>query len=229
MARNRAFSWLFFTDLLFNLVVGLVCLFFLSLLLINPITEDKQIESKAEFIIMMDWPERSNSDIDLWVELPDGSVVGYQQKQAKMVTLERDDIGMATDTHLNRHGERVFNPINREIITVRGILEGEWTVNVHFYASRAIPADHVSGWKDDPPVVDGNRIPVMVEVQVIKLNPTYKVYATKKILLTFQKEERTAARFIVDEDGQFIENIDIPKRIIPIASIHNGEEGGFGP
>lgn len=229
MARNRTFSWLFFTDLLFNLVVGLVCLFFLALLLINPITEDKKIDSKAEFIVMLDWPEKSNADVDLWVQLPDGQVVGYLQKQHSAVTLERDDIGMATDTHIDRHGNKVFNSINREITTVRAVMEGEWTVNVHYFASRPIPPNHVSGWTDNPPVVSDSRIPVIVEVQVIKLNPTYKVISTKKVLLTFQKEERTMARFILDEDGLFVENIDIPKKIVPMSSIHNGEDGGYGP
>ena len=225
MARNRTFSWLFFTDLLFNLVVGLVCLFFLALLLINPITEDKKIDSYAEFIIVLEWPEHSNADVDLWVEMPSGDLVGYQQKQKKAVTLERDDIGMATDTHVNRHGKKVFNPINREIITIRAILEGEWTVNVHYFASRAIPEDHISGWVDEPPVEDSRRIPVLVTVQVIKINPRYKILTTKKVLLTFQKEERNMARFILDEDGNFVEHINLPKQIVPLQTIYEGQGG----
>lgn len=225
MENRRQFSWIFFTDLLFNLVVGLVCLFFLSLLLINPISEEKKIESKAEFIILMDWPEKSNADLDMWVELPGGDVVGYQQKQISVVTLERDDIGMASDTHINRHGKKVFNPINREIVTVRGILDGEWTVNVHYYASRSIPSNHISGWVDDPIVLIERKIPVEVKVQVIKLNPVYKVISTKKVLLTFQKEERTMARFIIDEDGDFVENINMPKKIVPVASIYSRDMG----
>ncbi len=225
MARNRTFSWLFFTDLLFNLVIGLVCLFFLALLLINPITEDKKIDSKAEFIVMMDWPEHSNADLDLWVELPDGGVVGYQQKQNKAVTLERDDIGMATDTHVNRHGKKVFNPINREIITVRAILEGEWTVATHYFASRPIPDNHISGWKDEPPVVHDKRIPVLAKVQVIQLNPIYKVLTTKKVLFTFQGEERMMARFVLDEFGDFVEHIKIPKKIVPLNTRYDQEDG----
>jgi len=225
MARNRTFSWLFFTDLLFNLVVGLVCLFFLALLLINPITEDKKIDSYAEFIIILEWPEHSNADIDLWVELPSGDLVGYQQKQKKAVTLERDDIGMATDTHYNRHGNKVFNPINREIITIRAILEGEWTVNVHYFASRPIPENHISGWVDEPPVEDVRKIPVLVTVQVIKINPRYKILTTKKVLLTFQKEERNMARFILDEDGNFVKHINLPKQIVPLNTIYQGQGG----
>lgn len=228
MVKRRAFNWVFFTDLLLNLVVGLVCLYFLALILINPITEDKKIDSKAEFVVMMDWPEKSNADLDMHIELPDGNVVNYQQKQKNAVVLERDDIGLATDTHVNRHGDKVFNPINREIITVRAVLEGEWTVNVHYYASRPIPDDHVSGWKDTVEWKHDNRIPVVVEVQVIKLNPTYQVISTKKVLLTFQKEERTMARFILDENGYFVENIKKFKQIVPISSIHNEERDGAG-
>lgn len=218
MGKRRTFSWIFFTDLLFNLVVGLTCLYFLALLLINPPTEAKKIDSKAEFIVTMEWPERSNADVDLWVEMPGGDVVGYQQKQKNAVVLERDDIGMATDTHVNRHGDLVFNTINREIITVRAILEGEWTVNIHYFASRPIPENHISGWVDDPPVQHPRRIPVLVEVQVIQLNPTYKIISQKKVLLTFQKEERTLARFVLDDLGDFVKHIDNPKDIVPVAS-----------
>jgi len=225
MARNRTFSWLFFTDLLFNLVVGLVGLFFLALLLINPITEDKKIESKAEFIVMMDWPEKSNADLDLWVELPDGSIVGYLDKQTSVVNLERDDIGLATDTYTNREGVIVFNPVNREIITVRGIIAGEWTFNVHYFASRPIPKNHISGWVDTVKFTDRYRIPVEVKIQVIRLNPFYKVVSSKKILLTFQKEERTLARFIIDDEGNFVRYIDIPKKFVLNADTNNAQEG----
>ena len=64
-----------------------------------------------------------------------------------------------------------------------------------------------------------------VKVQVIKLNPVYKVISTKKVLLTFQKEERTMARFIIDEDGDFVENINMPKKIVPVASIYSRDMG----
>ena len=228
---SRRFSWIFFTDLLFNLVVGLVCLYFLALLLINPITKDKDIESKAEFIVTMDWPEKSNADLDLWTLLPGGEIVGHQQKQKSVVTLERDDIGLVTDTFIDSRGNQVFNPINREIITVRGVIKGEWVFNVHYFASRPIPNGHVSGWTDGP-FKDNYRIPVQVEVNVIKINPTYRVISTKKILLTFQKEERTMARFILDENGQFVRNINIYKQFVLTPNSNNargGERYGASP
>ena len=39
-----------FTDLLFNIVVGLAFLFLLAFILMNPIAKEKDIEEKSDFI-----------------------------------------------------------------------------------------------------------------------------------------------------------------------------------
>ncbi len=200
MGKRRTFSWLFFTDLLFNLVIGLLCLYFLALLLINPISEDKKIDSKAEFIITLDWPDHHNGDVDLWVRDPNGAVVGYTAKERDTATLERDDIGSASDTHINAQGITVYNPVNNEITTIRGISPGEWAVNVHYYRSRPITEGHISG-KTTPPYTDAKRIPVAITVKIIKLNPSYVLIKEKSIILTVEGEERTILRFVIDEEG----------------------------
>ncbi len=224
--RRRHNNTLPFTDLLFNLLVGITMLFLLAFILIRPIVQDKEIESKAEFIVTMSWPDHHNSDVDLWVRDPLGGVVGFTSKEVNFTTLERDDIGSNRDQHMDNRGNLVYNPVNYEIITVRGLLPGEWAVNIHYYASRAIPEGHISGHVT-PPYSDSSKIPVEVVVKVVKLNPVYKVISEKTIILTNQGEERTMARFILDDEGEFARFIDAPVWFV-IRSGGNGRRGNGG-
>ena len=59
-----------FTDLLFNIVVGLAFLFLLAFILMNPIAKDKDIEEKSDFIIILTWDDESGDDICLLYTSP---------------------------------------------------------------------------------------------------------------------------------------------------------------
>lgn len=209
MDKRRYHNPIGFTDLLFNLLIGITFLFILAFILVKPSEESKKIESKAEFIITLEWPDHHNGDVDLWVKDPNNGKVGFKAQEIGVVSLERDDLGSQTDTHNDRHGNVIYNPINREVITVRGIIKGEWVVNVHYYASRPLPEGHISGYTT-PPFVVKEKIPVEVTVKVIKLNPTYKTILNKTVILTHQGEERTMARFILDETGQLVQTLEAP-------------------
>ncbi len=220
--RTRTRLSMAYLDVVFNLLLGVTCLFFLAFLLVKPIPEDKKIDSKAEYIVTLEWPDHHNGDIDLWTLSPLGEAVGYASKELGVASLERDDMGSARDTFYDYNTETtVYNKVNREIITLRGILPGEWVVNVHYYASRPLPTGHISGKSRTWP--DTKRIPAEVEVKVIRLNPTYQVLAQKKLLLTFQGEQRTAARFILDETGAIVERIDEPFMFVTSA-----QQNAFG-
>ena len=80
-----------FTDLLFNILVGIVFLFILALLLINPIAKDATVKKKAEWIIEMTWPKENDCDMDLWVMDPDGNIVSFKKKSVGLMHIERDD------------------------------------------------------------------------------------------------------------------------------------------
>ena len=53
-------------DLLFNLLVGFVFLFVVAFLLINPPTKKEEAPKKAEYLIIIEWDEGINDDVDLW-------------------------------------------------------------------------------------------------------------------------------------------------------------------
>ena len=197
-----------FIDVVFNLLLGVTLMFFLALILMKPITEDKKIDLKAEFIITLDWSENLNSDIDLWTLDPLNQAVGYALKEAGVSTLERDDLGVGTDMFFNDEtGKTIAIAENHEIITVRAIVEGEWTVNVFYYQSKNMPNPNGAGRGNDEhrdvPEISKTilNIPTEVTVTLIKVNPTYQVVMKKTILLTFQGEERTVIRFHVAKDG----------------------------
>ena len=110
-----------FTDLLFNILLGFVFLFFITILFINPITKLGNINMKAEFIITIDWPDNLPDDVDVWVKDPNGEVVSYLKKEAGWLHLDRDDQGIINDTVMIGSREVIY-PLNREVVTLRGII-----------------------------------------------------------------------------------------------------------
>src|ERR1700743_944578 len=55
---------------LFKALQVIAFLFFIALLAISPDAKDGKIDSKAEFIITMDWPDNHPDDIDFFGEDP---------------------------------------------------------------------------------------------------------------------------------------------------------------
>ena len=80
-SESRYKSTLAFTDLLFNVLIGFAFLFIIAFILINPITEEANIEAKAEFMVIMEWDERSHYDVDLWMQDPNRTIVGFPNRE----------------------------------------------------------------------------------------------------------------------------------------------------
>jgi hypothetical protein len=182
MLRERRFSELDpFSDLLFNALLAFVMLFAVALITMNPKAKTGVIDAKAEFIITVTWPDGNPDDIDTWVQDPGGNVVWFRSREAGMMHLDRDDRGLLGDT-IVINGQQVVNPLNQEVVTIRGFAPGEYTVNVHYYDSK-----------------DGQ--PVTVNVSVVKVNPRAEVVYYGTVTLQRKGDEATAARFTVDRRG----------------------------
>lgn len=173
-----------FTDLLFNVVLGFTFLFVIAVTALNPPEKKKngEIPAKAEIIVTTTWPDGNPDDIDTWIEAPDGDVVWFRNPDAGLMHLDRDDRGSDNDS-LVIDGRTVLNPLNQEVITLRGTLPGEYTVNVHCYHS-----------------VTHNPVPV--QISVVKVNPVLEVVYYGSVQLDGQGRERTAIRFTVGADGR---------------------------
>ena len=186
-----------FTDLLFNALLGFVFLFMVAILFMNPIAKLGTANLKAEFIITLTWPDNQPDDLDIWVEDPHGEIVSYLQREAGWLHLDRDDRGSLNDT-IEINGEKILHPINQEVVTMRGIISGEYVVNVYYYESVT-------------------RGPVSATVQIDKINPVLETVFFDRIVLESQDVEKTVVRFRVSDRGEVVGIDRRPRRLTPYA------------
>jgi len=183
-----------FLDLMLNLILGFVFLFIISFVLI--IVEKKEgIKTQAEFIITLSWDKDNIDDVDLWVKDPAGSIIYFDKKELGMTHLDRDDLGSDKDQMKDSDGNMIFYKFNQEISTIRAIIPGTWTVNVHMYNKNT-------------------KEPCNAEVKIEKINPLITIVAFDRFVMTIKGEERTIANFTVDSSGAVTDINRIPREIV---------------
>ena len=185
-----------FTDLLFNALLGFTFLFLIAIIFMNPEAKTGIIDPKAEYIITVTWEDNSPDDIDTWVEDPDGQIIWFRSPEAGLLHLDRDDRGLLNDT-ISINGEEIQNPLNQEVVTIRGVIKGEYVVNLHYYASET-------------------EKPVNVNVRVVKVNPALEVVYYGVVTLDKKGDEKTAVRFRIGYDGKVSGINFLPKKLVSI-------------
>ena len=183
-----------FTDLLFNALLGFAFMFAIAFMLINSSDESGNIDTKAEILISVQWPDEHPDDVDAVVEDPQGGLVWYHNRDSGLMHLDRDDRGNLAD-NINVSGEVISNPINQETVTVRGLQSGEYVINLLHYKSN---------FKD----------PLAVTVKVEKLNPTVELIYYGEHFLNGVGDEKTALRFLVDGEKNIKSLNQMPKRLL---------------
>jgi hypothetical protein len=173
-----------FAVMLFKALQVLAFLFFIALLAIAPDAKDGKVDSKAEFLITMSWPDQHPDDFDMFVQDPLGNMVWYRRREAGFMLLDRDDRGGANNFILV-NGSKVLSPIRQETVSIRGIVAGEYTVNVYHFIAMG-------------------REAVPVSVKVEKLNPKVEVVYYDTIMLERAGIERTAVRFSINDSGALV-------------------------
>lgn len=93
------------------------------LTIINPPTEETNRPPPGNLIAEITWDKDCAADVDLWVRDPAGQAVGYSAPWSKAMNLLRDDLGHVND----------ISQINHEIQYSRGLVPGEYVVNIHLY------------------------------------------------------------------------------------------------
>ena len=184
--RRKYGSSTAFTDLLFNIVIGVAFMFMLAFLLINPVAKKKDIESKADYLIMLTWDSKSVNDIDLWMRDPVGNLMSFRSKDSGLMHLDRDDLGSRNDKIKLPDGTVKVVSFNREIASLRGTIEGWYVVNTHNYRKR-----------DAPNKITG-------KIELIKVNP-YKVIDVQDVVFTLQGEEQTIWQFRMNAEGKIVD------------------------
>ena len=182
-----------FTDLLFNALLGFAFMFAIAFMLINDSQDAGSIDTKAEVLISIQWPDDHPDDVDAVVEDPQGGLVWYHNRDSGLMHLDRDDRGNLADK-ITSKGEVISNPINQETVTVRGLQSGEYVINLLHYKSN---------YQD----------PLPVTVKVEKLNPSVELIYYGEHFLMGVGDEKTALRFIVDGQKNIRDLNQFPKKL----------------
>ena len=200
-----------FSALLFNSLKAITFMFFISFAMINKPADEGKVDPKAEMLVTVSWPDNNSDDVDTYVEDPAGNVIWYNQREGGLMHLDRDDRGMFKDVILF-NGIEVTNPLNQEIISFRGLEDGEYVVNVvHYIANGTAP------------------LPVTVTVE--KLNPSVKVIFYQTLNLTGTGNEQTAVRFTLKGEDVIDVN-NTPKSLVELTRGGGGKASsarGGGP
>ena len=140
--------------------------------------------------------EKSEDDVDLWVQDPLANIVSFRKITAGLMHLDKDDLGIVNDTIYLPNGTEQIIYLNREVITLRGWVEGEYIINTHMYSKR-----------------DSN--PIKVKVEMLRLNP-YKILFKENFILRKRGEEITVRRVTLDKDGYLVSTNKLQKSFINI-------------
>jgi hypothetical protein len=199
MARYKHIhsAWQVYADvimLLFMWAISLVCMLIIS---VNFSIHTKgDIIPKAEYLITMTWDKDRDSDLDLWLEAPNGNVIMYTNKEVANISLDRDSRGKQTNETVMPDGTHAVS-VNQEVITIRVVIPGDYNVAVSYYDGADENANHFNSGEEIPAA----KIEALLEVN--KVNPKYTQVAGAKIELTKVKETRNVFSFHLDADGTY--------------------------
>ena len=170
-------------DILFIFNLALVIIVFALIFHINPPSKKDEavIKSPGQIIAEIRWfPDDLNCDVDLWVQSPHGIPVGYSNLKGRVWNLLRDDLGAGSNDYLGLNYEHAFS---------RGIMPGDYVVNIHMYG----------------PLPSGTEIPVRVVVAVREKYGTTRQLLQTTIKLRYRNQEETAYRFRLTSEGELVE------------------------
>jgi hypothetical protein len=169
-----------FRDVILLALIGFVAMVIMLLPHITPKQEETEEQrAPGNVVIEMHWPNTMPYDVDLWVQAPGEVPVGFWNMGGHTFNLLRDDLGDEGDA-TNK---------NYEISYSRGILEGEYTVNVHMYG----------------PLTPGITIPVHVVVSArSKYESLHQILETT-VNLYYRRQEETAFRFRLTDQGELVD------------------------
>jgi hypothetical protein len=170
-----------FRDTIMLALAGFVALVILMLPYLNPkqTKSAENVEPPGNVIIEARWPDNMDSDVDLWVQAPGDTPVGYSNKGGAIFNLLRDDLGRRADA----------TEMNYEVSYSRGIPPGEYTVNLHLYrnTARVVP------------------IPVTIVASVKKtMQESARQLLATRVDLKREGQELTVFRFAIDDDGDLV-------------------------
>lgn len=176
---SEDFSATVFRDVILISLLAFVFVIIWMLPHINPEGEQSKDEAPppGNVIVEIRWPDEMCVDVDMWVKPPKGGQIGFARKSSEHANLLRDDVGCINDPL----------GLNYENLYTRGILQGQYTVNAHWYTGIL---------KDDI-----KSVPVRVIVSVKPPGKSMKEILVTEITLENVWQSLTAFSFTLDEHG----------------------------
>lgn len=193
-----------FRDIIFLALAGFVTIVILILPHINPPKnqDNQDIPPPGNMMVEIFWDDKADVDVDLWVKAPKDKVVGYSTSSGMLFDLLRDDMGHTTDG----------DDRNYEIALTRGVLSGQYIINVMLYNSKLSAISPI-------------KVTVIVSM---KKNRKAKMarLLMKKIILYRDKDEITVFSFKLDYNMDMIKE-SISEIYIPLAIPNSNRYGDY--
>ncbi len=186
-------------DIIFFIAAFFFLMFSLAIIYMNVEQPDaKKVNVIADFRITASWDKEAICDVDTWLADPQDHLVYYRRKADGLMHLDRDDIGQNDDIVTLPNGDVIKYSENRENITIRGIVPGEYILNIHMFNS------------------NGQKFPVEVKVLLYNIKEGKEEH-TEIVILKHEGEMVTAFRFTLTLDGKVTNINKLQKNFIGIA------------
>ena len=192
--NRKFFSFRPFIDVLFCCLLMLVAILFLLK------TEEERTNMRPPNVlyeVILTWDGNSEDDLDLYVQAASGHTVSFNNReggQGSLISLDHDALGKRRNNSFAEGVEGKIVAFNEEVVSFRGVTEGENIVTVHVYAKR-----------------DGK--PTKATIKLIKIKP-FKEIMVKERLFEATGDEKIAFRFKTDKEGRVIEINELPASLL---------------
>ena len=185
MTIRRFFSFRPFIDTLFCCLLMLVAILFLLK------TEEEKTKMRPPNVlyeVVLTWDGNSEDDLDLYVQAASGHTVSFNNReggQGSLISLDHDALGRRRNNSLEEGVEGTVVNFNEEVVSFRGVTEGENIVTVHVYAKR-------------------DELPTKGTIKLIKIKPFREIVVKERMFET-TGDEKIAFRFKTDKEGRVLE------------------------
>ena len=191
--KRKFFTFKPFIDTLFCCLLMLVAILFLLK------TEEEKTKMRPPNVlyeVILTW-DGNSEDVDLYVRAPSGHTVAFNNRaggQGSLISLDHDALGKRRNNSLTQGQEGVVTSFNEEVVSFRGVVEGENIVTVHVYAKR-----------DD--------VPTKATIKLIKIKP-FREVGIKEREFSTTGQEKVAFRFKTDKEGRILEVNELPASLL---------------
>ncbi len=191
--KRKYFTFKPFIDTLFCCLLMLVAILFLLK------TEESAVKTRPPNVlyeVILTWDGESEDDLDLYVRAASGHTVAFNNREGgegSLISLDHDALGKRRNNSLESGVAGTVVNYNEEIVSFRGVVEGENIVTVHVYAKR-----------DDKPTKG--------TIKLIKIKP-FKEVVVKEREFTTTGQEAIAFRFKTDKDGNILDINELPANL----------------